>query len=232
MFTGIIEEIGVMRRVHKQGQAMVLTIGAKKVLGDVQLGDSIAVNGVCLTVIAYDTDSFSVDVMPETYRKTNLRSLQSGSKVNLERAMAVNSRFGGHIVQGHVDATAVILSRTPEENAVVFHIEPEQKHIMKYIISSGSITIDGISLTVVQATDTSLSVSIIPHTLAQTVLQDKKPGDTVNMECDVLAKYMERLLSFGQSGTGSGIGESGGAVRGSGRKGVLTESFLADHGFM
>jgi riboflavin synthase len=224
VFTGIIEEIGVMRRIHKQGQAMVLTIGAKKILQDVHLGDSISVNGVCLTVIAYDAESFSVDVMPETYRKTNLAQLQTGSRVNLERAMAVNSRFGGHIVQGHVDTTAVIHSRVPEENAVVFLIEPEKKDMFKYIISSGSITIDGISLTVVEATDTTVSVSIIPHTLAQTVLHDKKPGDTINLECDVLSKYLERLLQFGLGSNGSnGKRQSSGS---------LTASYLAEHGFM
>lgn len=222
MFTGIIEEIGRMRRIHSQGQAMVLTIGAKKVLEDVHLGDSIAVNGVCLTVIAFDSDSFSVDVMPETYRKTNLRKLQTGTRVNLERAMAANGRFGGHIVQGHVDATATIISRVSEENAIVFRFEPENKQIFRYIISGGSITIDGISLTVVDVTDREVAVSIIPHTLAQTVLHDKKAGDTVNMECDVLGKYMERLLKFGPS-----VSSEGGK-----KQSTLTASFLADNGFM
>ncbi|UJF31188.1 riboflavin synthase [Paenibacillus hexagrammi] len=220
MFTGIIEEIGSMRRIHSQGQAMVLTIGANKVLKDVKLGDSIAVNGVCLTVVSFDSDSFSVDVMPETYRKTNLRTLQSGARVNLERAMAANGRFGGHIVQGHVDTTAVIVSRKPEENAVVYRFEPEDKDFFKYMLPSGSITIDGISLTIVEVTDAYASVSIIPHTLSQTVLEDKHPGDTVNIECDVLGKYMERLLFFGQSDkTGK-------------KKSALTADFLAEHGFM
>ncbi|NEW06139.1 riboflavin synthase [Paenibacillus sp. SYP-B3998] len=222
MFTGIIEEIGHMRRIHSQGQAMVLTIGAKRVLEDVHLGDSIAVNGVCLTVIAFDAESFSVDVMPETYRKTNLRKLLNGTRVNLERAMAANGRFGGHIVQGHVDTTATILSRSPEENAVVYRFAPENKEIFRYILAGGSITIDGISLTVVSVTEHDAAVSIIPHTLAQTVLHDKKAGDTVNIECDVLGKYMERLLRFGPSGEGD-----------SGRKPrALSESFLAEHGFM
>lgn len=223
MFTGIIEEIGHMRRIHSQGQAMVLTIAAKKVLEDVHLGDSISVNGVCLTVISFDNDSFSVDVMPETYRKTNLRKLQTGTRVNLERAMAANGRFGGHIVQGHVDATATILSRMPEENAVVYRFEPENKHIFRYIITGGSITIDGISLTVVDVNDREVAVSIIPHTLAQTVLHDKKAGDTVNIECDVLGKYMERLLKFGSSESSDGSGK---------KKSTLTASFLADNGFL
>ncbi|NRF89650.1 riboflavin synthase [Paenibacillus frigoriresistens] len=223
MFTGIIEEIGHMRRIHSHGQAMVLTIAAKKVLEDVHLGDSISVNGVCLTVISFDNDTFSVDVMPETYRKTNLRKLQTGTRVNLERAMAANGRFGGHIVQGHVDATATILSRIPEENAVVYRFEPENKHIFRYIISRGSITVDGISLTVVDVNDREVAVSIIPHTLAQTVLHDKKAGDTVNIECDVLGKYMERLLKFGPSESSDGNGK---------KQSTLTASFLADNGFM
>ncbi|MCY9657067.1 riboflavin synthase [Paenibacillus chondroitinus] len=223
MFTGIIEEIGHMRRIHSVGQAMVLTIGAKKILEDVHLGDSISVNGVCLTVISFDNESFSVDVMPETYRKTNLRKLQAGTRVNLERAMAANGRFGGHIVQGHVDSTATIISRIPEENAVVYRFEPEDKHIFRYIIAGGSITIDGISLTVVDVTERDLAVSIIPHTLAQTVLHDKKAGDTINMECDVLGKYMERLLKFGPADASAGNSK---------KQSTLSASFLADHGFM
>jgi riboflavin synthase len=223
MFTGIIEEIGELRRIHRQGQAMVLTIGAKRVLEDVALGDSISVNGVCLTVISFDSQSFSVDVMPETFRKTNLRQLQSGTKVNLERAMAANGRFGGHIVQGHVDTTAIIVSRTPEENAVVYQFEPDNKDVLKYIITSGSITIDGISLTVVEAAEQTISVSIIPHTLSQTVLHTKKPGDTVNIECDVLGKYMEKLLGLDQ-GNQKANRKTG--------SGGLTSSYLAEHGFM
>ncbi|UUZ79507.1 riboflavin synthase [Paenibacillus sp. P26] len=134
MFTGIIEEIGTLRRIAKQGQAMVLTIGARRILEDVKLGDSISVNGVCLTVIAFDAHSFTVDVMPETFRRTNLERLATGSPVNLERAMAMNGRFGGHIVQGHVDSTGLITARTAEENAVVFRIAPRDTGILKYII--------------------------------------------------------------------------------------------------
>lgn len=221
MFTGIIEEMGTMRRIDRQGQAMVLTIGARRVLEDVKLGDSIAVNGVCLTVIAFDGGSFSVDVMPETFRRSNLRKLSAGSPVNLERAMTLNGRFGGHIVQGHVDSTGIITARTPEENAVVFRLEPREQDILRYVIPHGSITIDGISLTVVEVSERSFTVSIIPHTLAETVLQYKQPGDEVNLECDVLGKYIEKLLSVGSA--------AGGGVRvGSGR---LSEAFLAEHGF-
>ncbi|WP_068775350.1 riboflavin synthase [Paenibacillus sp. FJAT-26967] len=221
MFTGIIEEIGVMRRIHKQGQAMVLTIGASLVLEDVKLGDSIAVNGVCLTVIAYDKHTFAVDVMPETYRKTNLNGLQTGARVNLERAMPASGRFGGHIVQGHVDSTAAIRTRTPEENAVVYRLQPANPDVLRYMIPGGSITIDGISLTLVDVTEQTFAVSIIPHTLAQTVLQDKHPGDTVNMECDVLGKYIEKLL---QPSAAKGAGSAA-------SRGGLTKNFLAENGF-
>lgn len=224
MFTGIIEEIGTLRRMAKQGQAMVLTIGAKRILNDVKLGDSIAVNGVCLTVIAYDESSFTVDVMPETFRRTNLSRLSTAAPVNLERAMTAGGRFGGHIVQGHVDSTGIIRGRTPEENAVVFRVEPRDPGILKYIIPHGSITIDGISLTVVELGDTSFTVSIIPHTLAETVLQYKKQGDEVNLEADVLGKYIERLLTFR-------TGEGAAAAKGTNPSG-LSAAFLTEHGFL
>ncbi|NOU97610.1 riboflavin synthase [Paenibacillus sp. LMG 31456] len=220
MFTGIIEEIGTMRRITKQGQAMVLTVGAKRILEDVHLGDSISVNGVCLTVIQFDETSITVDVMPETFRRTSLQKLHIGDRVNLERAMASGGRFGGHIVQGHVDSTGIITGRTPEENAVVFQIEPEDTAILKYMIPHGSITIDGISLTLVHVSEQRFTVSIIPHTLAQTVLQTKQPGDQVNLEADVLGKYVEKLLNFRSGGE---------TVK---RQSTLTEAFLADNGFI
>ncbi|MDF2961595.1 MAG: subunit alpha of riboflavin synthase [Paenibacillus sp.] len=220
MFTGIIEEIGTMRRITKQGQAMILTVGAKRILEDVRLGDSISVNGVCLTVVQFDESSITVDVMPETFRRTSLQKLHIGDRVNLERAMASGGRFGGHIVQGHVDSTGIITSRTPEENAVVFQIEPEDRAILKYMIPHGSITIDGISLTLVEVSEQRFTVSIIPHTLAQTVLQHKHPGEQVNLEADVLGKYIEKLLNFR---TGSEPAK---------KIGSLTESFLAENGFI
>lgn len=225
MFTGLIEEIGTLRRISRQGQAMVLSIGARKVLEGVQLGDSIAVNGVCLTVVAYDDSSVSMDVMPETFRKTNLKQLAVGAPVNLERAMSASSRFGGHIMQGHVDSVARIASRHNEENAVVFRIEPETPVMLKYVLNGGSIAIDGISLTVVNVEERAFTVSIIPHTLAETVLQHKKPGDTVNLECDILGKYVERLLTYRAP---AGERQEGGANTG----GRLTAAFLADNGFM
>ncbi|AEI41286.1 riboflavin synthase [Paenibacillus mucilaginosus] len=222
MFTGIIEEIGTLRRIARQGEAMVLTIGASRVLEDVKLGDSISVNGVCLTVVSYDKESFTVDVMPETFRRTNLERLSSGSPLNLERAMAANGRFGGHIVQGHVDSTGTIVGRTAEANAVVFRVSPKDPGLLKYVLPHGSITIDGISLTVVEADNAEFTVSIIPHTLAETVLQHKKPGDEVNLEADVLGKYIERLLGF-QGGQGGSMSRA---------RGRLTADFLSDNGFL
>jgi riboflavin synthase len=220
MFTGIIEEIGTMRSISRQGQAMILGVQAKLILTDIHLGDSISVNGVCLTVIAFDTTSFTVDVMPETFRHTNLRKLQHGDRVNLERAMSAQGRFGGHIVQGHVDAQGRIVSRTVEENAVAFTIEPEDSAILKYIIPRGSITLDGISLTVVRVVEGTFTVSIIPHTLAQTILIDKHAGASINIECDLLGKYVERLLQFQGSTEGTASKKTG-----------ITQAYLVENGF-
>jgi riboflavin synthase len=220
VFTGIIEEIGTMRSITRQGQAMILTVQAMRILADIDLGDSISVNGVCLTVIAFDSTSFTVDVMPETYRHTNLQKLQHGERVNLERAMSAQGRFGGHIVQGHVDSSGKIISRASEQNAVVFTLEPDDPAILKYIIPRGSITLDGISLTVVQVMERSFTVSIIPHTLAQTILYDKHPGASINIECDLLGKYVERLLQF--KGTDEGT---------VGKKNGITQAYLTEHGF-
>ena len=222
MFTGIIEEIGRMRSVTQRGQAMVITIHAKRILEDIHLGDSIAVNGVCLTVISFDMSSFTVDVMPETFRQTNLRNLKIGNSINLERAMSAQGRFGGHIVQGHVDCAGLVRSKKMEENAIIYTIEPNDPNIFKYIIPRGSITIDGISLTVVKVTDSDFSVSIIPHTLSQTVMGEKYAGDTVNIECDLLGKYMERLLTF------KDVTKEDKQHR---KASTLTEAFLTGNGF-
>jgi riboflavin synthase len=224
MFTGIIEEVGRLRTIERSGQAMVLTVGASRIMDDVRLGDSIAVNGVCLTVVRYDDDSFTVDVMPETYRKTNLHKLKPGSPVNLERAMPANGRFGGHIVQGHVDGTGVIVRRQKEENAVVFTIRPHDENLFDHIIPRGSIAIDGISLTVVRAEEGVLTVSIIPHTLSETVLAFKHEGATVNIETDVIGKYIAHLIARRDSRAESGNGRGG-------RTG-LTLSMLAENGFI
>lgn len=220
MFTGIIEEIGTMRKITRKGNTMVVTIEAKKVLSDVQLGDSIAVNGVCLTVIQFDATTVSMDVMPETYRQTNLAELQIGGRVNLERAMSARGRFGGHIVQGHVDSTGVIVGRAEEENAVVFTIRPQQEEVTKFIIDRGSITIDGISLTVVQCVDGQFMVSIIPHTLSQTILKDKFIGSTVNLETDLMGKYVYHFLNRQHRSEETNRPKS-----------KLTADYLAEHGF-
>jgi riboflavin synthase len=193
MFTGIIEEVGVLKDIKRDTNDYQLTIAAKRMVEDVQLGDSIAVNGVCLTVTSFSSDQFTVDVMPETIKATSLQSLSRGSHVNLERAMSANGRFGGHFVSGHVDSIGIVKSRTQISNAVYFWIEVDPE-MMKYIVAKGSITVDGISLTVVEAKDKQFSISIIPHTITETILQFKKNGDIVNIECDMLAKYMERLL--------------------------------------
>lgn len=220
MFTGIIEEIGTMRKITRKGNTLILTIEARQVLSDVQLGDSIAVNGVCLTVIQFDASTVSMDVMPETYRQTNLAELQIGSRVNLERAMSAKGRFGGHIVQGHVDSTGVIVGRSDEENAVVFTIRPEKEEVTKFIIDRGSITIDGISLTVVRCIEGQFQVSIIPHTLAETILKDKSIGSTVNLETDLMGKYVYHFLNRQQ-----------GSEKAERPQSKLTADYLAEHGF-
>jgi riboflavin synthase len=216
LFTGIIEEIGTIRSIRSGNQSAVLEIAAEKVLRDVKLGDSIAVNGICLTVTAFSARHFTVDVMPETLKKTNLSTLKIGSSVNLERAMAAGNRFGGHFVSGHVDGTGVIVQKQSYGNAVLYEIEADEA-LLRYMIPKGSIAIDGISLTIVDVTERYFSVSIIPHTLAETVLQYKGKGDTVNLECDMIGKYIERFLTRREQKIGSP---------------KLTEKFLAEHGFL
>lgn len=206
MFTGIIEEVGKIAKIQKQGEFAVLTINGKKVLEDVNLGDSIAVNGVCLTVTTFGNDFFTADVMSETLNRTSLSELQVGSPVNLERAMAANGRFGGHIVSGHIDGTGLVASITPADNAVWYRINTNPK-IMRYIIEKGSITIDGISLTVVDCDENGFRVSIIPHTIANTNLGSKKVGSVVNLENDVIGKYVEKLLTPAGQETKSNISE-------------------------
>lgn len=207
MFTGIIEEIGTIAKIQKQGEFAVLTIKANKVLQDVQLGDSIAVNGVCLTVTEFSPNHFCADVMAETLRRTSLAEVTLNSPVNLERAMAANGRFGGHIVSGHIDGTGTIESITPADNAVWYRIKTVPA-IMRYIIEKGSITIDGISLTVVHCDAESFRVSIIPHTIANTNLGSKKVGSVVNLENDVIGKYVEKLLNPSSETAKSNISEA------------------------
>ncbi|MBA4609245.1 riboflavin synthase [Aeromicrobium sp. Marseille-Q0843] len=196
MFTGLVEEKGTVVALDDLGDAVRITIRGPVVTSDAGHGDSIAVNGCCLTVIDPTQDTFSADVMRESLDRTSLGDLEAGSVVNLERAMQAGARMGGHIVQGHVDGTATLIDRTPSEHweVVRFSLPAE---LARYVVDKGSITVDGTSLTVVEAGDDWFSVSLIPTTLADTVLGDRKPGDRVNLEVDVIAKYVERLLEKG-----------------------------------
>lgn len=196
MFTGIIEETGRVRSVTLAGSSGRIEVKARKVLEGTKIGDSIAVNGVCLTVISLQGDGFVADVMAETVRRSNLGRLHMGDEVNLERAMAADGRFGGHMVSGHIDGTGTITDCKKEENAVWVTVETEPE-ILKLIVEKGSIAIDGISLTVAKVTDTAFWVSVIPHTGEETTLLKKRPGDKVNLENDLIAKYVERLLTLG-----------------------------------
>lgn len=194
MFTGIVEEVGTVTKMNKVSeQAVQLGIRSTKVIEDVSLGDSISVNGVCLTVTQFTNDEFHVDVMPETIQSTSLQSLTTGSKVNLERSMAANGRFGGHFVSGHVDATGTILRKERRENAIYYEIQiPEE--LSPFVMLKGSVAIDGVSLTIFAVGDQSLQISLIPHTARETILGGKRKGDLVNMECDMLAKYVHHML--------------------------------------
>ena len=193
MFTGIVEEIGTVQAVSKGQQAMQLAIQAEVVLSDVKLGDSIAVNGVCLTVTNFSSSHFTADVMPETYEASNLHQLKVGDHVNLERAMAANGRFGGHMVSGHIDDVGVIQSIRPESNAVKVSISIPAK-LADQCIKKGSITIDGTSLTIFDVTKTSITVSLIPHTYKESIIGQKKVGALVNVETDMISKYVQHHL--------------------------------------
>ncbi|MCL0063768.1 riboflavin synthase [Dehalococcoidia bacterium] len=207
MFTGIVEELGRIRAVGK-GQ---LTVAAQKALDGTEPGDSIAVNGACLTVIAVGDGAFSVEVMPETLRRTNLGNLHLGETVNLERALAVGGRLGGHFVQGHVDGTGRILSMTPEGESVLMKISASSE-VMHYLVEKGFIAVDGVSLTIIERDATSFSVSLVTFTRQNTTLGGKRLGDLVNLEVDIIAKYVERLAGRDRP--------------------EITPEFLAKHGFM
>ncbi len=193
MFTGIIEEVGTVKAVQHSGSNSFIRIEAKKILEDIHLGDSIAVNGVCLTVTHFDSTTFQADVMNETLSRSSLGSLKNGSPVNLERAMAAGGRFGGHIVSGHIDGTGTV-SDIRNDGIAVWYTVSAKPEILRYIVEKGSIAIDGISLTVAKVTDNSFSVSIIPHTASVTILGTKKTGDIVNLENDIVGKYVEKLM--------------------------------------
>ena len=217
MFTGIVEEVGQVAEIKKSKDWAELKIKAEKVLEDVSLGDSIAVNGVCLTVTTFGKGFFTADVMHETLVRSSLSLLAKGSSVNLERAMAANGRFGGHIVSGHIDGTGVITDIKKDAIATWVTIEAGES-IMRLIVEKGSIAIDGISLTVAEVTDKYFKVSLIPHTGSNTTLLQKKTGEKVNLENDIIGKYVERLMSFSKAEDTK-------------QKSNITMDFLAKHGF-
>ncbi|MBS6560006.1 MAG: riboflavin synthase [Clostridiales bacterium] len=213
MFTGIIEERGILQEVQRSVNCAKVTIQAKKVLEEIQLGDSIAVNGICLTVTSFTKDVFTADVMPETWRRCSISQLNNGQIVNLERAMPINGRFGGHIVSGHIDGMGKIQGIKQEENAVLYEILTEEK-ILRYVVEKGSIAIDGISLTVTNVTDKSFFVSVIPHTVQNTNLKERKKGEFVNLEADCIGKYVSKFLGLTK------------------KEETITEKFLMEHGFL
>lgn len=215
MFTGIIEEVGEVLQLHKGKDSAQLTIKAHKVLEDVAIGDSIAVNGVCLTVTSFQAQSFTADVMHETLNRSSLAQLKSKSHVNLERAMLAGGRFGGHIVAGHVDGIGTIIDIQKDDVAVWYTIQAKEE-IMRYIIEKGSIAIDGISLTVARVDENSFAISAIPHTIQHTTLWERKKGDSVNLENDMVGKYIEKLIKPTQ------MSES---------KSKITREFLMQYGF-
>lgn len=211
MFTGIIEEVGSIRSVVKGSRSAVLSVAAETVLAGTKVGDSIAVNGVCLTVTGLTRGGFEADVMAETLRRSSLGQLSRGSMVNLERAMAADGRFGGHIVAGHIDGTGTVRSMKREDNAVWVEVQTTPE-ILRYIIEKGSIAIDGISLTVAGLTEDSFLVSVIPHTGQETTLLQRKQGDIVNLENDMVGKYVERLLGLPPGGEGTEDAQNTGGI--------------------
>jgi riboflavin synthase len=213
MFTGIIEEIGNIAQIKRGGKTLELVINASLIMSDIKLGDSIAVNGVCLTVTRYTKNNFSVDVMPVTFNSTNLAELKNGSEVNLERAMAANGRFGGHIVSGHVDGVGKIIARDQLENAVIYKIALASE-LTNLCVAKGSIALDGTSLTLVEVTSNYLSVALIPHTQKMSLLGRKQIGESINIECDILVKQMQKMYAKSEKNS------------------KITSGFLLEHGFL
>ena len=218
MFTGIVEEAGTIKKLMISGNSGQIAVRAKKVLEGTQIGDSIAVNGICLTVTSLQADGFTADVMAETVRRSSLAECSTGDELNLERAMAANGRFGGHIVSGHIDGTGVITSYRKEENAVWVTIETVPE-ILRLIVEKGSVCIDGISLTVAKVSDSDFQVSVIPHTGEETTLLKKKPGSRVNLENDIVGKYIQKLMGL----------EPG--SKGNNQSSGITMEFLEEYGF-
>lgn len=194
MFTGLIQSIGEVRSLDRRGDAATLTIGSKMVTENLALGESIAVNGACLTVVRWDTSSFTVDVSPETLTCTTLETLRAGTRVNLERALKLSDRLGGHLVTGHIDSIGTVVQRSQQHNAVFFEFSAPPE-TLRYIVAKGSVAIDGISLTVNGVDAESFCVTIIPHSLEQTCLKERQKGDAVNIETDLIGRYVERFLA-------------------------------------
>lgn len=215
MFTGIVEEIGTVNKVRRGQHSAVLEICTETVLMDTKVGDSIAVNGICLTVTALRPGTFTADAMHETLNRTALVSLIPGSHVNLERAMPANGRFGGHMVTGHIDGTGKVIRIQKDDTAVWFTIQTKPE-IMRYVVEKGSVAIDGISLTIARTGRDRFSISTIPHTFRQTILYERKEGDFVNLETDVVGKYVDKLLSLS-------LGQQAGSN--------ITKEFLESYGF-
>lgn len=213
MFTGIIEETGKLCEIKKETLSAKVKIQCRKVLEGTKVGDSIAVNGICLTVTSLAKDGFTADVMAETMRRSSLSELTVPGTVNLERAMAAGGRFGGHIVSGHIDGTGTITSIRQEENAVWFTISAEPK-LLRYIVEKGSVALDGISLTVASVAEKEFQVSVIPHTRQETSLAEKKTGSILNIECDIVGKYIEKFFAYEKP------------------ESKITENFLMEHGFI
>ncbi len=213
MFTGIIEEIGTVAMIQRGQHSAALKIQAQTVLAGTKTGDSIAVNGVCLTVTELFSDSFKADVMHETLDRSALAKLVCGSRVNLERAMPADGRFGGHIVAGHVDGVGRIARIRRDDTAVWYTVEADSG-VLRYVVEKGSVALDGISLTVADVTSNNFSISAIPHTVRQTVLHERREGDLVNVETDVVGKYIEKLMCTTPQ-----------------KESVITRAFLTEHGF-
>lgn len=217
MFTGIIEEIGKVKNIKHQSASSIITIEAKEVTKGTKLGDSIAVNGVCLTVVKISENLFDADIMAETLRHSNLKTIQKNDCVNLERAISPLGRFGGHIVAGHVDDLGVITNFQKEDNAIWVTIECDPS-LLKYIVYKGSVALDGISLTVANVTNKNFSVSVIPHTKQETTLLKKSIGEKINIECDVIGKYVEKILFFNKENQPA--------------ESKINMSFLSENGFL
>lgn len=209
MFTGIVEEVGIVREVKRGAHSLEVSIEGERIFEDLKLGDSISTNGVCLTVTSFMDHRFTADIMYETLRRSSLKDLKPGSKVNLERAMAADGRFGGHMVSGHIDAVGTIIEKLPLDIATYYTIQVPRS-LTKYMIEKGSIALDGMSLTIAEVDSDRVTVSIIPHTLENTTLGSKKVGDVINVEVDMIGKYVEKLMNRSEG---------------------ITEEFLIEHGF-